>query len=80
MVPLVGYVGADNTTSMFSTDGLALDEVEGPEDATRTTVAVEIRGTSLGPVFDRWLVFYDDRRDPPDDSLFGRLCVVGLED
>ena len=29
---------------------------------------------------DGWLVYYDDRRDPPDSSMIGELCVVGLSD
>ena len=43
-----------------------------------STVAVQIRGHSLGALFDNWLVFYDDVRDPPDESLVGRMCVCGL--
>ena len=45
-----------------------------------TTVAVQVRGHSLGVLFDNWLVFYDDIRNPPDDSLVGRMCVCGLSD
>ena len=45
-----------------------------------STVAVQIRGHSLGALFDNWLVFYDDIRNPPDDSLVGRMCVVGVSD
>ena len=44
------------------------------------TVAVQIRGHSLGALFDNWLVFYDDIRNPPDDSLVGRMCVCGVSD
>ena len=51
-----------------------------PIDARPQTVAVQIRGHSLGALFDNWLVFYDDIRDPPDDSLIGRMCVCGLTD
>ena len=49
-------------------------------DATESTVAVEIRGDSLGTFFNRWLVFYDDVRRPVTPDLIGELCVVGLED
>ena len=41
---------------------------------------MQIRGHSLGALFDNWLVFYDDVRDPPDDDLVGRMCVCGLAD
>ena len=56
---------------------LTLDQLD---SATRATVAVEIRGDSLGPFFNRWLVFYDEMRNPVTDDLIGDLCVVGLED
>lgn len=44
------------------------------------TVAVEIRGDSLGSIFNTWLVYYDDRHDPPRAELLRKLCVVGLAD
>jgi DNA-binding XRE family transcriptional regulator len=78
-VPLVGYVGAGSETHFFANDA-PLDDVPAPAGSTDSTVAVEIRGESLGTFFDRWLVFYDDVRRPVDNSLINRLCVVGLED
>ncbi len=48
--------------------------------ASPSTVAVQIRGHSLGALFDNWLVFYDDVRDAPDEMLIGRMCVCGLSD
>jgi hypothetical protein len=57
-----------------------LDEVDPPRGSTEDTVAVEIRGESLGAFFNRWLVFYDDVRRPVTPDLIGELCVVGLED
>lgn len=78
-VPLVGYVGAGAETRFFDGQG-ELDDVTAPGGATDETVAVEVRGESLGPLFDRWLVFYDDVRRPITSDLIGRLCVVGLND
>jgi len=78
-VDLVGYVGAGAETHFFNNDG-PLDEVPAPAGSTDTTVAVEIRGDSLGSFFDRWLVFYDDVRRPVATELINKLCVVGLED
>lgn len=80
IVPLVGYVAAGAET-IFTPAG-ELGEVDAPEGATAATVAVEIRGDSLGALFDRWLVFYDDVRRPVErnSDLIGRLCVIGLED
>ena len=58
-----------------------LDAVEPPIGANENTVAVEVRGDSLGPFFNRWLVFYDDvRHGAPPSELIGEICVVGLED
>ncbi|WP_035679517.1 helix-turn-helix domain-containing protein [Bradyrhizobium liaoningense] len=78
-VPLVGYVGAGAQTHFFAHDA-PLDEVPAPMGTTDTTVAVEIRGDSLGSFFDRWLVFYDDVRRPVTTDLLNKLCVVGLGD
>lgn len=77
-IPLVGYVGAGAATHFMPAGQLG--EVDDPGGSTPQTVAVEIRGDSLGPLFDRWLVFYDDVRRPVTADLVGRLCVVGLDD
>lgn len=79
-VPLVGMVGAGSHTSLFGLGQDPHERVEAPDGSTEATVAVEIRGTSLGALFDRWLIFYDDVRNPPDDSLMRKLCVLGLRD
>ena len=78
-VPLVGYVGAGATAYFFGDQG-DLGQVDAPESASDETVAVEIRGESLGALFDRWLVFYDDVRRPVTTDQLNRLCVVGLRD
>lgn len=79
-VPVVGYVGAGAEAHLFSEGQGPFDLVEAPEGSTDTTVAVEIRGESLGSFFDRWLVFYDDVRDPVTTDLIGKICVCGLPD
>jgi transcriptional regulator with XRE-family HTH domain len=79
-VPLVGYVGASTDVNMFGEGDNPNDHVEGPDSSTEKTVAVEIRGDSLGALFDRWLVFYDDVRRPVTEDLIGQPCVVGLDD
>ena len=78
--PLVGYVGAGAVAHFYADGQGPFDEVDAPIDAKPTTVAVQVRGHSLGALFDNWLVFYDDVRNPPDDSLVGRMCVCGLSD
>jgi transcriptional regulator with XRE-family HTH domain len=79
-VPLVGYVGAGAVAHFYADGQGNLDEVDAPDAASGSTVAVQIRGHSLGALFDNWLVFYDDVRDPPDDTMVGRMCVCGLAD
>lgn len=80
LAPLVGYVGAGAEAHLFEAGQGPFDEVEAPDGSTDKTVAVEIRGESLGSFFDRWLVFYDDVRDPPSGDMIGKLCVCGLPD
>lgn len=79
-VEIVGYVGAGAVATLFEYGQGGLGRVEPPRDRTPETVAVEVRGTSLGPVFDNALIFYDDVRSPVTPDLHGRLCVVGLPD
>jgi DNA-binding XRE family transcriptional regulator len=79
-VAVVGYVGAGSKAHFYAVAQGSLDEVAAPAGATANTVAVEIRGDSLGALFDRWLVFYDDVRSPVTADLVGKLCVVGLAD
>ena len=77
-VPLVGYVGAGAEAHFYAVSQSSLDPVPAPMNANDASVAVEIRGDSLGAMFDRWLVYYDDVRSPVTADLIGRLCVVGL--
>lgn len=79
-VPLVGYVGAGARAHYYASGDGELDRVDAPDDATESTVAVEVRGTSLGPLFETWLIFYDELHSPVTPQLYGRLCVVALPD
>ncbi|MPZ36646.1 MAG: XRE family transcriptional regulator [Rhizobiales bacterium] len=79
VVRVKGYVGAGAQAHFYAVNQGDLDEAPAPADATLRTVAVEIRGNSLGPTWDRALVFYDDVRRPVTPDLIGKLCVVGLE-
>lgn len=79
-VPVVGYVGAGAEAHFYDVGQQELDRVTAPEGATESTVGVEVRGVSLGPLFEHWLVYYDEVRRPVTDDLIGRLCVVGLPD
>ncbi|CAN7306025.1 XRE family transcriptional regulator [Phenylobacterium sp. LjRoot164] len=79
-VPVVGFVGAGSAAHFYGTGDGELDRVEAPDYATENTVAAEIRGESLGPLLERWLVFWDEVRTPVTPDLLGELCVVGLPD
>lgn len=80
VVPVVGYVGAGSAAHFYAISQGSLDLVPAPRDVTPSTVCVEIRGTSMGAMFDRWLAYYDDVRSPVTDDLIGCICVVGLTD
>jgi len=79
-VPLVGFVGAGAIAHFYADGQGPFDEVPAPHSASPNTVAVQIRGHSLGALFDNWLVFYDDIHEFPGDALIGRMCVCGLAD
>jgi SOS-response transcriptional repressor LexA len=79
LVPLVGYVSAGALSYFHNPDG-PIDWVPAMDGATPDTVAAEIRGDSLGSLFDQWLVYYDEVRRPVTPDLIGKLCVVGLPD
>lgn len=80
MVPIAGYVSAGSEMILFGEGQGSDGEVEAPDGSSDKTLAVEIRGESLGPFFNGWLVFFDDVRSPVTDDIIGKLCVVGLED
>jgi transcriptional regulator with XRE-family HTH domain len=79
-VPLVGHVGAGAEAHFYAQGQGPFDEVQAVEGSNDQTVAVEVRGDSLGTLFDRALVYYDDVRRPVTPDLIGKLCVVGLPD
>ena len=77
-VPLVGYVGAGSKAHIYDVPQQYLGNVPAIDGATDKTVAVEIRGDSLGEIFDSWIAYYDDVRRPVTPDLLRTLCVVGL--
>jgi transcriptional regulator with XRE-family HTH domain len=77
---LVGFVGAGAQAHFYADDQGPFDEVGAPAAGSARTVALQVRGHSLGALFDNWLVFYDDIRRPAGDELIDRMCVCGLSD
>lgn len=79
-VQVLGLVGAGAAMILYSEGDPPDDWVTAPDNATHKTVALEIRGDSMGSLLNGWLLFYDDRRDPVTEDLIGRVCVAGLKD
>jgi hypothetical protein len=79
-VPVIGYVGAADEAHFYAVAQGDLDHVLQPSGSSNSTVAVDIRGDSLGPWFNKWLVFYDSVRRPPTPDVIGEFCIVGMSD
>lgn len=79
-VPVVGYVSAGAELALFDQGQGPFDYVLPPRDSKPTTVAARVQGTSLGPLFDEAIIFYDSVQSPITPALHGKLCVAGLED
>lgn len=80
-VPVVGYVGAGGTIAFNDGQGPFGEADMPPKEASSSLVAVTVRGDSMtGTLEDGWTVYYESRREPPDESLHSKLCIVGLTD
>ena len=82
-VPLVGFVGAG--AQIFAIDdhakGGGLEEVERPEGASSSTVAVRVRGDSMRPAYKNGdLLYYDAQSIGDLDHLIGSDCIAYLSD
>ena len=83
IVSVVGYVGAGQ--EIFALDdhalGAGLEEVEAPEGVGRDTmVAVRVRGESMHPLRNGWLLFYRRDQHGVPEACMNRLCIVKLAD
>lgn len=80
-VPIIGFVGAGGQILYGEGQGPFGEATMPPDGSNPATVAVKVRGDSMVPQLeDGWLVFYDNRQEPPTDALFKKLCVIGLPD
>lgn len=80
-VPVVGYIGAGET--VLSIDdypkGGGLDLVDRPPDAHDDgLVALRIRGDSMRPLRDGWIVFYSRHAEGVPADAINNLCVIRL--
>ncbi len=82
-VAVVGYVGAGQ--EVFSYDdhalGGGLEEVSAPEGVGEASiVAMRVRGDSMHPMRDGWLLFYRREDHGVSDDCLNRLCIVKVAD
>jgi len=79
-VRVVGYVGAGGAAHLYDVASSHLDKITPATGIAENGAAMEVRGNSVGPYFNRWYVFYDDVRRPMSSAFIGQLCVIGLPD
>lgn len=79
-IKIKGYVGAGGEAHYYALAQGDLDEIEASGKDGPKAVAVQIKGPSLGRLFNGWYAVYDDVRRPVTEDLIGRVCVVGLKD
>jgi phage repressor protein C with HTH and peptisase S24 domain len=82
LVPVIAYVGAG--AEVFPVDdharGRGLEMVDPPAGLGDDCVAAKIRGDSMYPLRDGWLVFWcKDQAGVPEECI-GQLCVVQVKD
>lgn len=82
MAPVVGYVGAGAEVIPFDeyAPGEGMEQVEAPPASQGAVVAVRVRGESMFPIEDGWLVFYRRDHDGVPSFCNNRLCVVKVSD
>lgn len=79
--PIIGIARAGTDDILYTVDQANLGDTEPPEMSTDKTVALEVRGSSMGGrIEDGDLVFYEDRREPVTPDLYGKVCVIGCSD
>ena len=76
LVPVVGVVGASGETQFSENTGDDFIKSSAPEG----TVAIQIKGPSLGAGFNGWYVLFINNRPQFTDDLYSTLCVVGTDD
>src|SRR5262249_27764608 len=79
-VRMVGYVGAGGAAHLYDVASSHLDKITPATGIAENGAAMEVRGNSVGPYFNRWYVFYDDVRRPMSSAFIGQLCGIGLPD
>ena len=81
-VPIVGTIGAGECVTPIDDHerGAAMEYAPMPPDMNEPNlVAVRIKGDSMRPLRDGWLVYYQRDQDGVPDSCLNQLCVAKLE-
>lgn len=78
-IPVKGWVGAGAIANYYPEE-TEYDRAPWIPGANKDTIALEIRGKSMGKLLDRWLVYIDEVRSPVTPDLIGQTCVVALTD
>lgn len=76
-VELMGFVGAGQEVYQFDEGGAG--DVEAPPGVASGTVAVEVRGESMLPLYEDGTILYYSRQLPPE-NMVGRRCITRLAD
>ena len=77
-VPISGYVGAGAEIYPVD-DGADFGEVECPRGLNpNEVVAVEVRGDSMSPISDGWILFYTKTAHGVPAEALNQMCVVKL--
>lgn len=80
-VPVIGYIGAGAEVHTIDDHpkGQGLDLVDPPQGIS-DCVAARIKGDSMHPLRDGWLIFWAKHQDGIPDDCLGELCVVQVKD
>lgn len=80
-VPVICYIGAGAELHPIDdhAQGQGIELVEPPQGLTDCVAAI-IRGDSMHPLRDGWLIFWSKKQDGIPEECLGQLCVVQVKD
>jgi len=81
-VPVIGYIGAGAEVHPIDDHpkGRGVDLVDAPHGIASDCVAAIIRGDSMHPMKDGWLIFWAKTQDGVPEDCLGKLCAVQVKD
>jgi len=80
-IPVICYIGAGAEVHPIDDHpkGQGIELVDPPQGVTGCVAAI-IRGDSMHPLKDGWLIFWSKDQDGVPDNCLGHLCVVQVKD